>query len=367
MGESSKRTGPIYLRPEAEGCTLHIHSIVLLTMAFSADPTAQPYVVEDCRGVLQLLSDGTVVRSAALPFPVDGNVAYNDHGRVEWKDAVYDAGLGLGLRMYKPTTNAREEGKKLPVLVYFHGGGFCIGSCTWPNFHAACLRLAAELPAVVLSFDYRLAPEHRLPAAHEDAAAALLWLQNQLASDPWLADAADPRRVFVSGESAGGNIAHHLALRFGRAGLDPMRIEGYILLMPAFCSEQPTQSELDSPATAFLTRETCDRYCRLFLPAGANEDHPLVNPLGPDSPGLEALDVGRVLVVAAEGDLLRDKNVEYAERLRAARGKEKDDVELVVFAGEEHAFFGVKPTSAATGDLVRVIRRFMATEREAAC
>ncbi|VAI91173.1 probable carboxylesterase 15 [Triticum dicoccoides] len=336
-------------------------------MAFSADPTAQPYVVEDCRGVLQLLSDGTVVRSAALPFPVDGNVAYNDHGRVEWKDAVYDAGLGLGLRMYKPTTNAGEEGKKLPVLVYFHGGGFCIGSCTWPNFHAGCLRLAAELPAVVISFDYRLAPEHRLPAAHEDAAAALLWMQNQLALDPWLADAADPCKVFVSGESAGGNIAHHLALRFGRAGLDPMRIAGYILLMPAFCSEQPTQSELDSPATAFLNRETCDRYCRLFLPAGANKDHPLVNPFGSDSPSLETLDVGRVLVVAAEGDLLRDKNVEYAERLKAAQGKGNDDVELVVFAGEEHAFFGVKPTSGATGELVRVIRRFMATETEAAC
>ncbi|KAI4970809.1 hypothetical protein ZWY2020_001723 [Hordeum vulgare] len=300
-------------------------------MAFSADPTAQPYVVEDCRGVLQLLSDGTIVRSTALPFPIC-NAEYNDHDGVEWKDAVYDAGLGLGLRMYKPTTNAGEEGNKLPVLVYFHGGGFCIGSCTWPNFHAGCLRLAAELPAVVLSFDYRLAPEHRLPAAHEDAAAALLWLRNELASDPWLADAADPRKVFVSGESAGGNIAHHLAFRFGKAGLDPMRIEGY---------------------------------CRLFLPAGANKDHPLMNPLGPDSPSLETMDAGRVLVVAAEGDLLRDKNVEYAERLRAARGKENDDVELVVFAGEEHAFFGVKPTSAATGELVRIIRRFMATE--AAC
>ena len=332
-------------------------------MASSADPTAQPepYVVEDCRGVLQLLSDGTVVRSAALPFPV-GEGADHEDGRVEWKDAVYDAGRRLGLRMYKPTTNA---GEKFPVLVYFHGGGFCIGSFAWPNFHAGCLRLAAELPAVVLSFDYRLAPEHRLPAAHEDAAAALLWLRDHVASesDPWLAGAADHGRVFVSGESAGGNIAHHLALRFGTAGLDPVRINGYILLMPAFCSEQPTQSELDTPATAFLNRDAANRYCRLFLPAGANKDHPLVNPFAPDSASLDTLDVGRMLVVAAEGDLLRDVNVEYAERLRAGRGEEeKDDVELLVFAGQEHAFFGLKPASAAAGELVQVIKRFVATE-----
>jgi acetyl esterase/lipase len=214
----------------------------------------------------------------------------------------------------------------------------------------------------VVSFDYRLAPEHRLPAAHEDAVTALLWLRDQLGSDPWLAGAADPHRVFVSGESAGGNIAHHLALRFGTAGLDPVRIAGYILLMPAFISEQPTQSELNTPATAFLTRNVSDTYCRLFLPTGANKDHPLVNPFAPDSPSLDTLDFGRMLVVAAEGDLLRDKNVEYAKRLRAARGDENDNVELLVFAGEEHSFFALKPTSAAAGELVQVLRRFVATE-----
>jgi acetyl esterase/lipase len=69
-----------------------------------------------------------------------------------------------------------------------------------------------------------------------------------------------------------------------------------------------------------------------------------------------------MLVVAAEGDLLRDKNVEYAERLRAAPGDENDNVELLVFAGEEHAFFALKPTSAAAGELVQVLRRFVATK-----
>ncbi|KAG8100656.1 hypothetical protein GUJ93_ZPchr0013g37642 [Zizania palustris] len=333
-------------------------------MASSGDakpPPQKPYVVEDCRGVLQVLSDGTVIRTAAPPFPV--GVDHED-GRVEWKDAVYDAGRGLGVRLYRPATwGGKDEGGKkvkLPVVVYFHGGGFCLGSCTWPNFHAGCVRLAAELPAVVLSFDYRLAPEHRLPAAHEDAAAALLWLRDKLLSDPWLADAAESRQVFVSGESAGGNMSHHLAVRFGTDGLYPLKIAGYILLMPAFLSEQPTRSELEAPGTAFLTRETCDVYSRLTLPAGANKDHPLFNPFGPESRSLDTVDVGRMLVVAAEGDLLKDKNAEYAERMKAM-GK---DVELVVFAGEEHAFFGLKPLSAATGELVGLIRRFIGAEIE---
>lgn len=336
-------------------------------MASSADPATEPYVVEDCRGVLQLLSDGTVVRSAALPFPAGNDDGLDNDGRVEWKDAVYDAGRGLGLRMYKP---AAAE-KKLPVLVYFHGGGFCIGSYAWPNFHAGCLRLAASLPAVVLSFDYRLAPEHRFPAAHDDAATALLWLRDQLASgttNPWLADAADARRVFVSGESAGGNLTHHLALRFGSTPglLDPINIAGYVMLMPGFLSERRTRSELESPATAFLTRDMCDTLSRLFLPAGADKDHPLINPLGPESPSLDPLLDVPVLVVAAERDLLRDKNVEYAERLRAlaaagkGKKKEEENVELVVFPGEEHAFFGVKPESEAAGEVVRLIGRLVA-------
>uniref|UniRef100_A0A0D9WVT2 Alpha/beta hydrolase fold-3 domain-containing protein n=1 Tax=Leersia perrieri TaxID=77586 RepID=A0A0D9WVT2_9ORYZ len=315
----------------------------------------KPYVVEDCRGALQVLSDGTVIRAAAPPPFAASFLGDLDDGRVEWKDAVYDTTHGLVVRMYKPTAPASDE-SKLPVVVFFHGGGFCIGSCTWPNFHAGCLRLAASLPAAVLSFDYRLSPEHRLPAAHHDAAAALIWLRTQLLSNPWLSNSADHRRVFVSGESAGGNFAHHLAVQFGSHGLDPIQIAGYILLMPAFTSTKPTSSELAAADTAFLTREICDRYCRLALPAGADRDHPLLNPFGPASRSLEAAEVGRMLVVAADGDLLRDSNVEYAERMKAM-GK---DVELVVFAGEEHAFFGVKPMSPATGELVEIIRRFIA-------
>ncbi|CAL4903614.1 unnamed protein product [Urochloa decumbens] len=328
--------------------------------------TAAPpytYVVEDCLGLLQVLSDGTVLRFSPPPFPA--GAAYDD-GRVEWQDAVYDAGNNLGVRMYRPTTRsgagaAAEHNKKkklLPVLVYFPGGCFCFGSYSYPKNHALCLRFAAELPAVVCSFDHRLAPEHRLPAAFEDAMAALLWLPGQVLRSPWLAGRADPGRVFVSGTSSGACIAHQMAARFGTAGLRPLEIAGYILLMPYFLSEEATPSELSTPETALLSRERSDRYVRLAMPAGWNKDHPLVNPFGPysrPSLALAAADVGRVLVVAAECDLVRDKNLEYAQRMKAL-GK---DVHLALFPGQEHAFCANKPLSAPADEVIRLIKRFI--------
>ncbi|XP_072951670.1 strigolactones hydrolase CXE15-like [Typha angustifolia] len=315
-----------------------------------------PYVVEDCRGAVQLLSDGTVRRSPDPIFPVPDA----DDGRVEWRDAQYDPFHDLHLRLYRPRVEEKErENKKLPVLFYFHGGGFCLGSRTWPNFHTCCLRLSLSLPAIILSVDYRLAPEHRLPAGIDDAAAALLWFQSQSQSDPWLAQSADLGRVFVSGDSGGGNFTHHMAVRFGSSGLaPPIRIRGFILLMPAFGGTIPTQSELETPPDAFLTREMTDRYCRLALPLGATKDHPIFNPFGPESPSLAAVEFGKVLVVVAEKDLLRDAGRNYAARLKEMGKK----VELVEFDKEQHAFFVLDPWSESSNEVVRIVKRFVDEE-----
>ncbi|KAE8768647.1 putative carboxylesterase 15 [Hordeum vulgare] len=166
--------------------------------------------VEDCRGVLQVLSDGTTVRSAAAPYAVEDR----DDGRVEWRDAVYHPAHGLGVRMYRPS---RREGKgPLPLLAYFHGGGFCIGSRAWPSVHACCLRPRGRRHRP------RLAPRppHRLTPGLADGSGS----DEDVCA--WLAGSgADPGRLFVSGDSAGANIAHHMAARFGAtgAGLGPVR------------------------------------------------------------------------------------------------------------------------------------------------
>jgi len=102
---------------------------------------------------------------------------------------------------------------RLPVVVYFHGGGFVMGSAASCVYHRFLNDLAAACPAVApvaVSVDYRLAPEHPLPAAYEDSLAALEWVL--AAADPWLAAHGDPARVFLAGDSAGGNICPHLAM-----------------------------------------------------------------------------------------------------------------------------------------------------------
>jgi acetyl esterase/lipase len=320
----------------------------------------EPHVVEDCRGVLQLMSDGTVRRSAEPAFPVD---VPEDNCGVEWKDVTWDAQHDLNARLYRPRQMGAANDARIPVVAYFHGGGFCIGSGRWPNFHTWSLRLCSELPSVVLSFDYRLAPEHRLPAAQEDGARAMIWLRSA-ATDPWIADAADFARVFVAGDSAGGNIAHHVAVALGKSGLGPpvVRIRGALLLGPAMAGESCTRAELECPRDAFLTTEMCDRYARLALPDGADRDDPVISPAGPRAPGLEAMEMAPVLVVAGGRDVTRDRNKQYARRMKEEWGKE---VEYVEVADADHGFFVTDPWSQRADELVRVVRRFVVEHMDA--
>ncbi|CAL5076737.1 unnamed protein product [Urochloa decumbens] len=303
-----------------------------------------PHVVDECRGVLFVYSDGSVVRRAQPGF----STPVRDDGSVEWKDATYDAARGLGLRLYRPRRDHLAGGARLPVFFYYHGGGFCIGSRAWPNCQNYCLRLAADLGALVVAPDYRLAPEHRLPAALDDGAAALLWVAS--AADPWVAESADLARVFVSGDSAGGTIAHHLAVRFGSAA-----VRGYVQLMPFFGGTERTRSEAECPDDAFLNRDLNDRYWRLSLPEGATADHPVANPFGAGAPPLEAVDFAPTLVVVGGRDILHDRAVDYAARLRAM-GK---PVEVRDFEGQQHGFFTIDPWSDASAQLMRVIKRFV--------
>ncbi|RLM85008.1 putative carboxylesterase 15 [Panicum miliaceum] len=336
--------------------------------ACCAAATPANEVVEDLFGFLRVLSDGTILRSPAEPvfcpttFPTS-------HPSVQWKEAVYDKARNLRVRMYKPATSADGDAaeNKLPVLVHFHGGGFCLGSCTWGNVHAFCLRLAADAGAVVLSAGYRLAPEHRLPAAFDDGASFMRWLREQAVNaeaeaDAWLTEAADFGRVFVTGDSAGGTIAHHLAVRAGSATAepgettaDPVTVRGHVLMMPFFGGVRRTPSEAGCPAEAFPNLDLVDRFWRLSLPPGATRDHPASNPFGPDSPDLGSVDLRPVLVVAGGLDLIRDRTVDYAERL-AAMGK---TVELAEFAGKAHGFYLHEPGSEATGELIQAVVRFV--------
>lgn len=231
--------------------------------AAAASSTPPRHEVEECRGVLRVYDDGSIWRSDKPSF----QVAVRDDGSVLWKDVVFDHVHNLQLRLYKP---AKPSSSKLPIFYYIHGGGFCIGSRTWPNCQNYCFGLASELQAVIVAPDYRLAPENRLPAAIEDGYAAVEWLQAQATAeepDTWLTGVADFSRVFISGDSAGGNIAHHLAVWLGAGSgrLAPVRVRGYVYLAPFFGGTVRTEFEANGPKDAFLNLELIDRSVNFLI------------------------------------------------------------------------------------------------------
>ncbi|KAJ4705460.1 putative Alpha/beta-Hydrolases superfamily protein [Melia azedarach] len=313
-----------------------------------------PRVVEDMGGVLRLYSDGTIFRSEGIKF----HMPLQNDDSVFFKDCQYDENNDLHLRLYKPISETSSA--KLPIVVFIHGGGFCVGSRAWPNSHNCCVRMASELKALVVAVDYRLAPEHRLPAAMEDALTAVKWLQAQALSengDAWFSE-VEFDKVFVIGDSSGGNIAHHLAVQLcvggGSAELAPVRVRGYVLLAPFFGGEVRTNSEA-GPSEAMLNLELLDRFWRLSLPIGESRDHPYANPFGPESPSLEAVSLDPILVVAGENELLKDRAEDYAKRLKDM-GKNIDYIE---FEGKQHGFFTNEPFSDAANEFLQIVGKFI--------
>ncbi|RVW89714.1 putative carboxylesterase 15 [Vitis vinifera] len=312
-----------------------------------------PHLVEDFQGLLQVYSDGSVLRSTTFPF----HIPLHDDGSVVWKDSLFHKHHNLHLRLYKPAVSPTKG--NLPILYYFHGGGFCVGSRTWPNCHNCCLRLASGLGALVVAPDFRLAPEHRLPAAVEDAVSSLKWLQGQAVSEDceeWLSEGVDLDRVFVVGDSSGGNMAHQVAVQMG-AGLlelEPIRVRGFVLMAPFFGGTVRTRSE-EGPSDTMFNLELFDRFWRLSIPEGGTADHPLVNPFGPCSPSLEPLKLDPILVVVGGNELLKDRAEQYAKRLKEM-GK---GIEYVEFKGEGHGFFTNDPYSDAATAVLPVIKRFI--------
>ncbi|KAK2638259.1 hypothetical protein Ddye_026054 [Dipteronia dyeriana] len=317
------------------------------------------YEVENCFDHLKLYSDGSVFRKD----PIHYDTPFIGDSRVIYKDIVFNEEHNLSLRVYKPTTtkSSASSSKKLPILFHFHGGGFCFGSRTSPTNHNMCVYMAKMLEAVVIEPDHRLAPEHRLPAAIDDACDALRWLQSQARSsnnkDDTLLDGTDFDRVFVLGYSSGGNLAHHLAVRFraDSADLAPVRLRGYMLLSPFFGGTVQTKSEKERPSEGFWTVSKYDRFWRLAVPIGENQDNRLVNPFGPLSQSLAAVVLAPMLVVVGGSEIMRERVNDYATKLQKL-GKRIEYVEL---KGETHGYFTTHPLSAAAKNVIQISKSFM--------
>nr|CAB3453606.1 unnamed protein product [Digitaria exilis] len=277
----------------------------------------------------------------------------DDTTSVASKDVVLDAGTGLSVRLFLPKRQEQPPSKKkLPVLVYFHGGGFFIESAKSATYHNYLTSLAAAAGVLAVSVDYRLAPEHPLPASYDDCWAALRWASS--AQDTWIAEQADVSRVFVAGDSAGGNIVHDVLMRASSSSAeDAPRIEGAIMLHPFFGGRTAIDGE---PERAVAITEKVWKFACPDAADGA--DDPRINPTAPGAPGLDGLGCERVLVCAAEKDWLVPRNRAYYDAVVAS--KWPGSAAWVETEGEEHVFFLHKPDCDRAKALMDRVAAFIA-------
>ncbi|CAN6180209.1 unnamed protein product [Urochloa humidicola] len=250
--------------------------------------------------------DGRVERLLSSRFvPASDNPAANRG--VATRDVVIDPGTGVSARLFLPTRAASAQ-RRLPVVVYIHGGSFCTESAFCRTYHGYPTSLAAAAGALVVSVEYLLAPEHPIPTASEDAWSALRWVASSLTDDPWLSGHANPDRTFLAGDSAGGNIAYHTAVRAGRNGVG---VEGVIIVQPYFWGADRLPSEAVSAGVLLVSR--VDRLWPFVTAGQAGNDDPRINP--PDEE-IASLTCRRVLVAVAESDTLRERGLRLFGRVR---------------------------------------------------
>ncbi|XP_074319632.1 carboxylesterase 1-like [Silene latifolia] len=257
-------------------------------------------------------SDGTITR-----LPEFHPTVSNPSSLSLSKDVIISKNISV--RVYLPSGKGKPEAnEKLPILVFIHGGGFVLCSVGTPVVHEFCTNAASKLAALVVSVEYRLAPEHRLPAAYDDVLEALTWVKE--GKDEWVNEYGNFSRCVIIGESAGGNIAYHAGLRAAvRVNeFKPLDILGLVLVQPYFGGIDRTGSEIRLVNDATLPLSANDLMWDLSLPVGMNRSHVYCDPfVGGGSSLLDRVrDLGwRVGVIGCDGDPLFDRNVEFVKLL----------------------------------------------------
>ena len=244
---------------------------------------------------------------------------------------------GRPARLYTPSAPGGRVETPGPLLLFFHGGGFMHGDLD--SHDPACRFLAERSGVRVLAVDYRLGPEHRFPAAYDDAVAAYHWLVEHAAEV-----GADVERLAVGGDSAGGNLAAGVAIEAARAVL-PLRFQ--LLVYPATDGRRDTESSRLFADGFFLTSAYMELANASYATGDADLDDPRYSPQHADLPA----GLAPAFVVTAGFDPLRDEGEAYARRLAEAGVT----VDLRRFPGQIHGFFnivGAGRTSRAANALI---------------
>jgi acetyl esterase len=242
---------------------------------------------------------------------------------------VEENGVKIPVRIYTP-----EGGSALPILIYYHGGGFVIGDCE--TYDIACRGLANGAGCIVVSVEYRLAPEHKFPTPAEDCYAAACWIAGHAAEI-----GGDASRLAVGGDSAGGNLSAVVA-QMARDRRGPA-IAFQLLIYPVTEYGANTPSAKANAEGYLLTKAAMDWFWGHYLSNPADGAKPYASPL-------RATDFTRLppaLVITAEFDPLRDEGIAYAQKLQQAGVKVKHSDYL----GMIHGFFTLGHVLARTKDV----------------
>jgi len=259
-------------------------------------------------------------RAAVDKMSEDSEAAPPDVGEVDDGEFV-GPGAEIHFRRYRPLGRAATP---LPNLIYYHGGGFVIGNVE--THDSTCRRLANKSHCQVISIDYRLSPEHPFPAPTDDGIAAFRHIRDNAASF-----GADPGRIAVGGDSAGGNIAAVVCQAMRQAGEAMPAFQ--MLIYPTTDSSKQSGSRLAFADGYFLTKDLIDWFYKAYVPAGTDFADLRLSPLlAKDFAGLPP-----AFVLTAGYDPLRDEGRAYAERLIEAGVK----TTYVNYPGTIHGFFSL--------------------------
>ncbi|KDP40144.1 hypothetical protein JCGZ_02142 [Jatropha curcas] len=303
---------------------------------------------------LRVFKDGSVERLMGAPI-VPPSPDQDPETEVSSKDISISQHPPISARLYLPKLSQSDDQKKLPILVYFHGGAFCIESAFSLTETKYMNNLVSLAKVIAISVEYRLAPEHPLPTAYEDCWFALQWVTSHDNKEPWISNHGDFDRFFIGGDSAGANIAHNMAMRIGTEGLNNnIKLLGTYLTHPYFWGSKPVGSE------PVVDREQLVPYrvwSFLYESAAGGIDNPMMNPVVEGGPSLAKLGGSRLLVSVAEKDELRERGVLYYNLMKESGWK--GEVEFIEVEGEDHAFHILNFETEKAKNLIKRLASFL--------
>jgi acetyl esterase len=297
---------------------------VLEMMAAAGGGSVAVGTVEQARGFFQMATVG--MRDPNTLAPIRSK-----------EDATIPGPAGdIPIRIYRPNVDG-----PVPTMVFFHGGGFVIGNIETHDDHGH--NICHDVECVVVSVDYRLAPEHPFPAGFEDCLAATKWASGNIASL-----GGDPDKLMVGGDSAGGNLSAAVALATRELG---PKLAAQFLIYPGvdFDQEAEYPSRVENAEGYFLTAEDMVWFGEKYIPEGVDRLDPRASVIKTAS----LAGAPPAVIGTAEFDPLRDEGEAYAKALADA-GVE---VRLQRYEGLIHGFYGMGPVSAACAAAVTDMNR----------